>query len=342
MKASVIRQFGGPEVFDFCDVEVPSLGADEVLIKVRACGVNHYDIFLRRGDISRDIPLPHVMGADVVGQIEEVGAGVSGLKKGDRVIVAPGYPLDPRDYDFEPINLARSYSVTGGFKRGGYAQYMAAPARFVLADPPDLPFGQLATIPLVLLTAVHAVKTLAQVLAGQKVLIQAGASGSGAMCVQVAVALGAEVATTVGSDRKTDFVRQLGADLVINYQKDDFADRVKAWTNGRGVDAVIDNVGGSVFDGNVRALKRAGHFVNFGMVGGGSAKYVFPLIFYKQLHLHGSMMGTTQELAWGLDQVRAGKIKPILDQTMPLRDAAKAHEYIESRQVMGKVVLLPC
>ncbi len=341
MKASVIRRFGGPEVLEYCDVDPPPMGPEDVVVKVQACGVNHYDLFLRRGDVTRELALPHVMGADVVGEVEEVGARVKGLANRDRVIVAPGYPLDPTDNDFEPVNLARSYCVTGGIKWGGYAQFMAVPARFVIPNPPDLPADQLATIPLVLLTAVHAVKTLAGVGADQKVLVQAGASGSGAMCVQVARALGAAVAATVGSDDKIEFVRGLGAEVVINYHTDDFTDRVKSWTNGAGVDAVIDNVGGSVFDGNLRALKRGAHFVNFGMVGGRSAQYVFPLVFYKHLHLHGSMMGTGEELAWGLDQVRAGKIKHILDRAMPLRDAAEAHRYIESRQVRGKVVLLP-
>ena len=341
MKANVIREFGGPEVFDYCEVAEPTVGPLEVLVRVRGCGINHYDIFLRRGDVTRELTLPHVMGADVVGEIESIGAEVSGMTVGDRVIVAPGYPLDPADYDFEPINQGRSYSVTGSEKWGGYAQYMVVPARFVITNPPDLPFEQLATIPLVLVTAVHAVKTLAQVAAGQKVLVQAGASGSGAMCIQVAKALGAEIATTVGSDHKIDFAERLGANLVINRHEGDFVARVKDWTGGAGVDAVIDNVGGSVFEGNVRVLKRGGHFVNFGMIGGRTAEYVFPLIFYKHLHLHGSMMGSEQELAWGLEQVRTGRIKPILDRALPLSEAAKAHEYIESRQVKGKVVLLP-
>ncbi len=341
MKANVIRGFGGSEVFDYCDVPTPSPAAREVLIKVHACGINHDDIFLRRGAVNRDLVLPHVMGADIVGEIAGFGSDVTGLTKGERVIVAPGYPIDPNEYDVKPINFARSYSVAGGTKWGGYAEYMVAPARFVLADPPDLPAEQLATIPLVLTTAVHAVKTLAQVGARQQVLVQAGASGSGAMCIQVAKVLGASVATTVGSDDKMDFVRGIGADLVINYRQGDFAPAVKDWTNGQGVDAVIDNVGGSVFEGNIKALKRGGHFVNFGMVGGGAAEFVFPLIFYKQLHLHGSMMGSTEEFAWGLEQVRGGAIKPILDRAMPLAEAAQAHDHIESRKVCGKVVLVP-
>lgn len=341
MKAAVIRSFGAPDVFDYREVDTPQPGPGEVLIRVAACGINHYDIFLRRGDVNPKLPLPHVMGADIAGEIAATGTGVQGFSPGERVLAPPGYPLDRADYDHEPLNMARSYIVTGGGAWGGYAQYMKCPARFVLRDPPNLPPAELATLPLVLTTAVHATRTLAGVSAGQRVLVQAGASGSGAMCIQVAKALGAQVAATVGSDEKLDFVRSLGVDLAINYRREDFSEAVKSWTAGQGVDAVIDNVGGSVFEQNIKALRRGGHFVNFGMVGGRSAELVFPLIFYKQLHLHGSMMGTPAELQWGLEQVRAGRIRPLLDRTFPLSEARRAHELIEARQVRGKFVLIP-
>lgn len=341
MRATVIHGFGGPEVFSNQEVPTPQPAAGEVRLRVEACGINHYDVFLRRGDVTRELALPHVMGADVAGTIDAVGEGVSGLPVGRRVMVCPGFPLDPAEYDHTPINLASSYSVTGGRRWGGYAEFMVAPARFVLAEPPDLPPAELATLPLVLVTAVHATRTLGQVGPGDRVLVQAGASGSGAMCIQVARTLGATVAATVGSDDKFEFVRRLGADLVINYREHDFVEAVKDWSAGAGVDVVIDNVGGSVFDGNLKSLRRGGRFVNFGMVGGRSAPFVFPLVFYKQLQLYGSMMGTLEELSWGLDQVRLGAITPILDHALPLAEARQAHEYIESRRTRGKLVLLP-
>lgn len=341
MKAATITGYGGVEVFEYGDCAVPEPQEGEVLVKVLACGINHYDIFLRRGNVTRELALPHVMGADVIGRVEQLGSGVSQFHIGDRVLVAPGYPLDPKEYNFEPVNLARSYCVTGGLRWGGYAQYMCAPARFVIADPPDLPDAQLASLPLVLVTAVHSTRTLAHVGPSQRVLIQAGASGSGSMCIQVAKALGAQVATTVGADDKREFASSVGADVVINHRSEDFVERVKSWTDNEGVDAVVDNVGGSVFEGNIKVLKRGGHLVNFGMVGGRSAEIVFPLLFYKQIHIHGSMMGTEEELSWGLDAVREGRIKPIVDRTMPLDEVGHAHQYIEQRKVKGKVVLLP-
>jgi NADPH:quinone reductase-like Zn-dependent oxidoreductase len=337
----MIRAFGSPDVLTYTDVATPAPGPAEVRVRVLACGINHYDIFLRRGAVHADLAMPHVMGADVIGEIDAVGPDVNTLEVGQRVMVAPGYPMSPAEYDITPINMARSYLVTGARAWGGYAEYMVAPARFVHPDSTGLPPQESATLPLVLTTAVHATRTLAAVSKGHKVLVQAGASGSGAMCVQVARILGAEVATTVGDDSKVDFARRMGATLVINYRRDRFHDAVKEWSGGEGVDAVIDNVGGDVFDDNIRVLRRGGHFVNFGMVGGHSAAYNFPLVFYKQLHLHGSMMGTPDELAWGLDHVRDGHIQPILDRTMPLSDAGKAHEDIEARRVQGKIVLIP-
>ncbi|MCG3136875.1 MAG: alcohol dehydrogenase [Phycisphaerae bacterium] len=341
MKASVIRSFGGTEVFGFTDVETPQPRSNEVLVKVLACGINHYDIFCRRGEANPRLHLPHVMGADVVGEIVQIGNEVTDRRVGQRVIVAPGFPIDFKEHGVEPINLTRTYSVLGGAIWGGYAQYLTAPAIYTYTALPNLPDNELATLPLVVTTAVHAVKTLAQVSREQKILIQAGASGSGAMCLQVARLLGANVAVTVGSDEKNDYVRELGAELVINYRRENVFEMLRDWTHGAGVDAVIDNVGGSVFADNIRSLKRDGHFVNFGMVGGRTAELVFPLIFYKQVHFHGSMMGTTVELLWGLEQVRLGRLRPLLDRTFPLREAARAHEYIEQRRVRGKVVLLP-
>ncbi len=341
MKAAVLTRFGGTDAFDYRDIATPEPAADEVLIKVLACGINHYDIFFRRGDVNPEIALPHVIGADVVGDIDAVGADVTGFAPGQRVMVAPGMPTDPAEYDVEPINTARSYRVLGCDRWGGYAQSICVPARFVLPADEAAPAAELATVPLVLTTAVHAVRTLGGVQPGHKVLIQAGASGSGAMSIQVARALGAEVITTVGCDSKFDFVHELGAAEVVNYEKESVLDRTKRWTGGRGVDVVIDNVGGKVFDDNIRALRTGGHFVNFGMVGGATATYNFPLVFYKQVHLHGSMMGTGEELGWGLEQMRAGRIRPILDRVLPLSEVAEAHQLIEARNVRGKLVLDP-
>ncbi|MFH0982402.1 MAG: zinc-binding dehydrogenase [Planctomycetota bacterium] len=341
MKAAVINRFGGSDVFEYGEVPASGVQPGQVVIKVLACGINRYDTYLRMGAIIQDIAFPHVMGADIAGEIHEVGTGVTGWKPGRRVVVAPGFPVDSADWGVQPENLAPSYTVTGTKLWGGYAQYVRAPARFVLADEGGLPAEEMACLPLVLVTAVHAVRTLGQAGDGTAVLVQAGASGSGNMCIQVAKALGARVAATVGAAEKVETAAHAGADLVVNYSRENFADRILEWTAGRGVDLVIDNVGGSVFTDNLRCLRKGGTFVNFGAVGGIHGKVNFLELLFRQLTIRGSMMGSMEELRFGLTLLRQGRIRPVLDRAFPLANVKDAHDYMEQRKVRGKIVLLP-
>lgn len=341
MKAAVIRKFGGPEVFEWEDLPQPEPGAGEVVVKVAACGINHYDLYLRMGAVFTDIRFPHVLGADVAGTIAAVGESVTDWHEGDAAIVAPGYPIDPGDWDIRPQNRAPSFEVTGTHTWGGNAEFIRAPARFVLKDETGLPPDQVAAMPLVLMTAVHAVETLGEVGKGDRVLVQAGASGSGHACIQVAKVLGAEVAATVGSPEKIETATAAGADLVINYNERNFANDVLDWTDGVGVDVVIDNVGGSVFQDNLRALRLGGIFVNFGLVGGMEATINFRDLFFRQHQLRGSFMGSLDEMRRGLTWLAEGKVKAAVDRTYPLSEVAEAHRHIESRAVRGKVVLIP-
>jgi len=348
VKAAVIHKFGPPEVFGYEDVREPKPASGELLIKVAACGINRYDLYLRVGAVFTDLAFPHVMGADVAGRVAAIGPDVTGWREGDRAIVAPGYPVDPADADVRPENRAPSFEVTGTHTWGGNAEYIRAPARYVLRDDTGLPSEKVAAMPLVLMTAVHAVETLGEVRAGTRVLIQAGASGSGHACVQVAKVLGARVATTVGSPAKAEWlVREsilapgVGADLVINYNERSFADAVLDWTDGVGVDVVIDNVGASVFEDNLKALRVGGIFVNFGLVGGMKATLNIRDLFFRQHQIRGSFMGSMDELRRGLRFLAEGKVKAVVDRTYPLKDVAEAHRYIDSRAVRGKVVLIP-
>ncbi len=341
MKASVIREFGGPEVFKYEDVPTPQPQRGYVVVKVAACGLNRYDLYLRMGGIRRDVSFPHVMGADITGTVASVGEGVTTFREGDRVIVAPGFPTEVCDWDYDPINQADSYTVTGTILWGGYAEYVHVPVPFVIKDDTEIAQDQLATVPLCLTTAMHAVKTLAEVRNGTTVLVQAGASGSGSMCIQVAKALGASVITTVGSEPKVETATLAGADRVIRRGIEDQVECVRAWTDGRGVDVVIDNVGSAVFDANLKSLRVGGTFVNFGLVSGYKTEFNLKDFFFAQHVLKGSMMGTLEELREGLEMLRDGKIRPILDRTYPLADAGEAHAFIDSRQVRGNVVLIP-
>ncbi len=341
MKATVIHGFGGPEAFQYEDVAQPEPASDEVLLKAHACGINRYDLYLRRGAVFDDVVFPHVMGADVAGTVAAVGTNVTGWREGDAAIIAPGFPLDRSEWDVLPENRAPSFEVTGTHTWGGYAEYVCMPERFVLRDESGLEPQQIAAMPLVLMTAVHAVETLGEVAAGHRVLVQAGASGSGNACVQLASVLGARVATTVGAAAKVESAKAAGAELVINYHERDFADAVLEWTNGVGVDTVIDNVGGSVFEDNLRALRAGGIFVNFGLVGGMKATINFRDLFFRQHQIRGSFMGSMDELRRGLVLLQQGKMKAFVDRIYPLCDAADAHRYIDSRAVRGKVVLIP-
>lgn len=341
MNAAVIHQFGGPEVFRYEEVPQPEPGAGELVIKVAACGINRYDLYLRMGAVVPDVSFPHIVGADVAGTVSAVGRDVVGWRIGDKAIAAPGYPMDPVDWTVLPENRAPSYEVLGTHSWGGYAEYLRIPARFVVKDETRLPQNEVAAMPLVLTTAVHAVETLGEVRPGMRVLVQAGGSGSGNACVQVARALGARVATTVGSEHKRERATLAGAELVIHHQQRNFADDVLEWTDGRGADVVIDNVGASVFEDNLRALKDGGVFVNFGLVGGIKATLNIRNLFFRQHQLRGSFMGSMEEFRRGLRLLAEGTVRPMIDRRFPLHDAAEAHHYIESRAVCGKVILVP-
>jgi NADPH:quinone reductase-like Zn-dependent oxidoreductase len=342
MKAVVIREFGGPEVLSYEDIAIPQPKPGHVLVKVSAAGVNYYDTLIRSGAVSTEIALPHIGGSDIVGEVHALGDGVKRWQQGDKVIVAPGYPTEPAEREQTPENQAPSYYPTGTFEWGGYAQYMQVHQRWLLRDDTELPAEELATLPLVLVTAVHAVKTLGQVGPGSRVLVQAGASGSGSMVIQVAKALGAKVITTVSTEPKAAVARNMGADEIVFYKQSDVLAAVKEWTHGDGVDVVIDPVGGVAFGDNVRSLKPRGTIVNFGLSGGieGTIPHLYQF-FRNELRILGSWMGSMDELRFGLDLVKQGLIKPAIDKVLPLSSAREVHRMVEDHAIAGKVSLLP-
>ena len=341
MKAAVIRQFGDPDVLRHEDVATPAVRPGQVLVKVLAAGVNRLDHYLREGSVVPELPFPHVFGSDVAGEVAEVGANVTGFAAGERVIVVPGFALDEADADVYPAIMAPSFALPGLGIWGGYAQYIEVPARGLIKDDTGLAPEQVATLPVVLATAARAVKVVGGVKAGDRVLVQAGASGSGSMQIQVAQALGAEVATTVRGTAKAAFARTIGADLVIDARRGDVAQAVKDWTGGQGADVVIDNLGGDVLAASLDALKAMGTVVALGFTAGTQVNFDIRAFFFAQKQLKGSMASDASDLEWGLDQVRAGRIEPLLDHALPLREAAEAHRLIAAGAVTGNLVLLP-
>ncbi|MCH8961375.1 MAG: zinc-binding dehydrogenase [Bacteroidetes bacterium] len=306
-----------------------------------ASGINRFDHYLREGSVVPELPFPHILGADAAGEVAALGVGVTGFEIGERVIPMPGFPTDEQEWGVRPAATASSFTLPGLGLPGTYAQYVEIPAPWVLKDNTGLPPEQVATLPMVLATGVRAVKEVGEVKAGDKVLVQAGASGSGSMHIQVAKALGAEVAATVRSDAKGEFARQAGADLVINTRQEDFVERVREWTGGLGADVVIDNLGGDVLPQSIDAARPLGVIVVYGFVAGTETTFDIRNFFFAQKQLRGSMAGDIEDLRWGLEQVRLGRIKPLLDQAFPLEEAAEAHRLIATNQVAGNLVLLP-
>ena len=341
MKAAVIHQFGDVDVLLYEDVPTPTPEPGNILIKVLASGINRFDHYLREGSVVPELPFPHILGADAAGEVAALGVGVTGFEIGERVIPMPGFPTDEQEWGVRPAATASSFTLPGLGLPGTYAQYVEIPAPWVLKDNTGLPPEQVATLPMVLATSVRAVKEVGQVKAGDKVLVHAGASGSGSMHIQVAKALGAEVAATVRSDAKGEFARQAGADLVINTRQEDFVERVREWTGGLGADVVIDNLGGDVLPQSIDAARPLGVIVVYGFVAGTETTFDIRNFFFAQKQLRGSMAGDIEDLRWGLEQVRLGRIKPLLDQAFPLEEAAEAHRLIATNQVAGNLVLLP-
>ena len=341
MKAAVIHEFGDVDVLKYEDVTTPTPRAGQVLVKVLGAGINRFDHYIREGSVTPELEFPHILGADAAGEVAELGSGVNGLQVGERVVVVPGFPQAEAEYDIYPASLAPSFTLPGLAIPGAYAQYVEIPARFVVRDETGLDPVEVATLPMVLATAVRAVKEVGGVQRGDKVLVQAGASGSGSMQVQVVKALGADVAATIRDARKADFVRQAGADFIINTSEEDLIEGIQEWTGGAGVDVVIDNVGGDVLPQSIDAAKPTGVIVAFGFTAGTQVTFDIRNFFFTQKQLRGSMGSDRRDLEFGLGLVQQGKIRPLLDRAMPLSQAAAAHRLIVDNQLAGNVVLLP-
>jgi NADPH:quinone reductase-like Zn-dependent oxidoreductase len=341
MKASIIHEFGDEDVLKYEEAPTPEPGPGELVVKVLAAGINRLDLYLRAGFVGYGIQLPHVLGSDAAGEVIAVGEGVTDFALGDRVIPLAGYPVDPNDSSADEVWRAPSYAVAGTRAWGTYAQYLRVPARWTLKDETGLAPELAATLPMVVTTAVRAVKTVGEVKAGDAVLVHAGGSGTGSMAIQVARALGARVATTVRSDAKAELARRLGAELVVDTRTESPVERVLEWTEGAGADVVVDNLGGPALAEGLDALRPEGVLVALGFVRGVDTSFDVRKFFFSQKQIRGSLMGAKSDLAWGLEQVRADRIQPVLHAAYPLAEAAEAHRVVGRGDAVGNAVLLP-
>jgi NADPH:quinone reductase-like Zn-dependent oxidoreductase len=339
VKAARFHQHGPPDVLVYEDVPDPQPRAGYVVVRVRACALNHLDLWQRRGIERVRIPLPHISGADVAGEVLQVEGG-EGPAPGTRVMLQPGLScgvcpacLDGRD------NQCPRYDVIGYMSDGGYAERISVPVRNLMPIPDHIGFVEAAAFPLTFLTAWHML-TVARIRPGDVVLVLAGGSGVGQAAIQIARIHGARVFATSGPE-KMERTRAFGVEAVFDHYAADFARDLRAATSGRGADIVVEHVGQATWDRSVRALATGGRLVTCGATTGHQAALDLRHLFARQLSLLGSYMGARQELEAAAPLFFEGRLRPAVDEVFPLSAAADAHRRLEERQQFGKIVLTP-
>src|SRR3954468_10296009 len=340
MRAVVFHEHGGPEVLRLDERPEPRPRANEVLVEVRACALNHLDVWARGGLPGIEIPLPHILGNDIAGTVREAGELVDWVKPGDEVLLQPGVscghcPECLRGAD----NLCPAYDILGYRRDGGYAELVTAPAVNVVPKPENLSWTEAAALPLVLVTAWHMLVTRARVAPGEDVLIHAAGSGVGSIGIQIARLFGARVFATASSEEKLAKARELGAAETINYSDDAWPRQIKRLTNGRGVDVVFEHTGATTWPGSILSLKKGGRLVTCGATSGFNASTDLRHVFYRHLTILGSMMGSKADLLAAMKFIESGQIRAVVDRVLPLEQARKAHELMEDRAQFGKLVL---
>ncbi|MEZ4417232.1 MAG: zinc-binding dehydrogenase [Gemmatimonadota bacterium] len=341
MNAAFFRRHGGPEVVEFGPVPTPQPGAGQVRVRVRAASLNHLDLWVRRG-LPVAIPLPHVGGSDVAGEVEALGPGVEGIEVGSRVVVDPSLDYDWYDTPAPGGALpARPFAVLGEHCWGGFAESVVVPAANLMALPEGVPFQRAAAAGLVFVTAWHALLARARLQPGERVLITGGSGGVSTAAIQIARRAGAQVFVVTSGGDSVERVRALGAHVVFDRLEGPWGKALWAETGKRGVDVVLDSVGQALWPDLLRALAPYGRLVTYGGTTGPEGATSIPLVFWKQLSILGSTMGTPADFRRVMDLVFRGELSPVIHDVLPLREARAAHETLEAGHVFGKIVLIP-
>jgi NADPH:quinone reductase-like Zn-dependent oxidoreductase len=340
MKAIVFSQHGGPEVLKYTEAPEPAIRPNEVLVRVKACALNHLDLWVRGGIPGVPIPLPHIPGSDVAGEIAQIGAEVSTVRVGQKVVLAPGVTCGKCAACIAgQDNRCRQFTNLGYMIDGGCAEFVRVPEVNCLPYPENLSWEEAASIPLVFQTAWHMLLTRAELQPGEDVLVLGAGSGVGSAAIQIAKFFGARVLATAGSDEKLQKAKELGADHLINHRTQKIREEVRRITGKRGVDVVFEHVGTATWDDSLASLAPSGRLITCGATTGYDAKIDLRFLFSRQLSLLGSYMGTKSELHSVMRLVASGRLRPVVDRIFPLAEAAAAHEYLESSSQFGKVVL---
>lgn len=340
MRCVVIREHGSLDQLRFEERPDPEPGPLQVKVALRAIGLNHLDVWVRRGVEGARFPLPLIPGSDAAGVVTAVGPGVTGPVVGDAVIVAPGYSCGaclPCLSGQDP--LCTRYGILGESADGTCAESIVVAARSVLRKPASMSFPEAASVALTFLTAWHMVVGRAALASHETVLIHAAGSGVSTAAIQIAHRIGARILVTAGSQAKLDLARRLGAHDGILYREQDFAEEVRKLTAKRGVDVVVDHVGQETFGRSLRSLAKGGRLVTCGGTSGPRIEADLRLIFFKGLSILGSTMGSLAELSTLMLHFERGVFVPVVDRVLPFDQVAEGHRILEQREVMGKVVL---
>jgi len=343
VKALCFYEHGGLDVLQVTDVPRPEPGPGEVLVRVRATTLNHLDVFIREGWPGLDLEMPHWAGSDAAGEIAELGAGVAGWDVGQPVVIDPGITAQQDEFTRRgEHSVSPDYTILGEDIRGCHAEFVAVPARNLLAMPEGWDYAQAAAPLLVSLTAWRMLIHRAKLRAGESVLVVGAGGGVNSMAIQIAKLAGAEVYALTSSPEKMENARELGADVVINYREDPaWSKTIYKMTGRRGVDVVVDNVGQATITQSMRALVRGGRIVIVGNTSGPHAEIDIRYIFGKQISLIGSTMGNHQDFRDVMELIWEGRLKPVVDRVMPLSEGRSAFEILESGDKFGKIVLTP-
>lgn len=342
MRAVVFHEFGPADVLRYEEVPDPMIGPRDALVRIRAAGVGHVDLDSRSGTSRHPLVLPHILGREMAGEVQAVGAEVSGLRRGERVLVRSVLPCGACEHCMAGRdNLCIQEQVMGLHRPGGYAEMVAAPASSLLPIPDALDFVQAAAIPSAFGTAWHMAATVAGAREGEWVLIPSASGGVASACVQVAKHLSCRVIATVSSAEKAQRVKALGADYILEHRQVDVPAQVRHLTSGRGVDVALDLVGGASLGAALESLAQRGRLV----VGGAHAGEVVPLdliaVLRKEAQVLGSRRASRSELETVVRLAGEGALKPVIHTILPLAQAAHAHRLMESRANFGKIVLTP-
>jgi NADPH:quinone reductase-like Zn-dependent oxidoreductase len=340
MKAVFLRRHGGNEVLEYGNWPDPKPGPGEVVVGIRAAALNHLDVFVRDG--IPGVPLPQIPGADGAGIVEELGVGVSDLSPGDRVLIQPGLSCATCEFcRAGEQNLCVRYGIIGEHAPGTFAEKALVPARNLFPIPPRLSFEQAAAFPLSYETAWRMIVNRGNVRPGDTLLIHGVGGGVAWAALEIAILCGARVIATTSGEVKARAAREAGAELVIDYTKENVGEVIRGYTAKRGVDVIVDSVGEKTWMTSLKSVRRGGRIVTCGATTGPNPAEEIRLIYWKQISILGSTMASDREFRALLQAVAAGRLTPRIDRVMPLSQAPEAYRLLEEGRQFGKIVLVP-